>query len=120
MSIINSYNKKQLIVIFTIVLVLSFARSSVQLYSIIGLSYVLTLLLLVLNSNSPYIRVPRLRLYDHIPAAFLFIWGYGVLIGLYNGNNIQYIFMNFAGFLVYLFYIPSMMLAMTPVYLIGS
>ena len=104
MSIINSYNKKQLIVIFTIVLVLSFARSSVQLYSIIGLSYVLTLLLLVLNSNSPYIRVPRLRLYDHIPAAFLFIWGYGVLIGLYNGNNIQYIFMNFAGFLVYLFY----------------
>lgn len=44
------------------------------------------------------------RWYDLIPLMFVIAWGYGVCVGLANGNDKEFIFRNFAGMVVYLSY----------------
>lgn len=50
------------------------------------------------------IRIPKSKGF-YISLSFLLIWLYGIIIGFYNGNNNSYIFRNFAGMTIYLFYI---------------
>src|SRR5690606_3660100 len=45
-----------------------------------------------------------LKVHDWIPILFLFVWAYGVIMGLINGNDIGYIVRNFAGMVFYLAY----------------
>lgn len=101
---LSKFNKKQLILIFTIVSILAFGRSSVQMYVIVGFAYVSLLFLYIYNRNFPRIRRLNLKAYDYIPLLVFGVWLYGVILGLILGNNKQFVFMNFAGMTTYLIY----------------
>lgn len=98
------YNKKQLIIISSIILILGLNKDSFWYYSIMIFSYFSLFFLYIFNVNFPLIRVPKLIAYDCIPFTFFLIWIYGVCLGVVYENNINYIFMNFAGLVMYLFY----------------
>lgn len=50
------------------------------------------------------ITVPRVKAWN-IALSMVFIWIYGMIVGIVSGNNPTYIFRNFAGMLLYVFFL---------------
>lgn len=101
---LSRFNKKQLIILFAIVSILAFGRSSIQMYVIVAFTYLSLLFLYVYNQNFPKVRRLNLMLFDYIPLLIFGVWLYGIFLGLFLGNNKQFVFMNFAGMTAYLIY----------------
>lgn len=49
-------------------------------------------------------KLVKLKKFDLIALSFILVWIYGIVIGLIRGNEIQYVFANFAGMSCYFMY----------------
>lgn len=65
----------------------------------------LLVMLLVIHQILKYRkRIKFSRTEDYIASSFIFIWFYGIISGIVQGNNIHYVVANFAGMICYLLY----------------
>lgn len=89
-----------------IILILLFC--CIGLFASTGLCYVAFAVIIFFTCLSVLLK-PKLTISfnqyeDLIPLTFVMVWLYGVIIGLIRHNQPNYIFANFAGMIVYLFY----------------
>lgn len=101
---IAAKDKKSIIVFFAIIMILALGRSSAQMYFILAFSYLSVAVLWLLNRDFPKLKFVNASSFDILPAIFLFVWLYGVWLGLLLGNDVGYVFSNFAGMVGYFFY----------------
>lgn len=89
--------------IIFIFIFLCFASTSTIQYPLFACFLAITILKI---TTSHKLRKPRILIFrcDYIPLVFLIAWIYGIVIGLIRSNQSDYVFANFAGMVMYLFY----------------
>lgn len=75
-----------------------------QIYYLLEAAFILFIILTNLFSNRGWVIIREKNSLSIIPILMFFIWGYGIVRGLINGNYIGYIIKNNAGILIYIFF----------------
>ena len=75
-----------------------------QIYYLLEAAFILFIILTNLFSNRGWVIIRVKNSLSIIPILMFFIWGYGIVRGLINGNYIGYIIKNNAGILIYIFF----------------
>lgn len=76
-------------------------------YSFLGYAAYITIIIAACISFKipyKYYSKNRFNLFSLLVAFVVFSWCYGFLIGIVNGNNLEFVIRNFAGLLLYIFY----------------
>lgn len=103
-STLGLTNQKQRITGTYIVASLAFAQSSLLLYGLFLMVVGYFAIAFVFTGFNLRIRRENIHPVDFVPFIFLLAWFYGAIVGLVNGNEIQYVFSNFAGFVTFFSY----------------
>lgn len=97
-------NQKQRIAGAYIIASLAFAQSSLLLYALFLMVVGYFAIVFIFSGSDLRIRRYNIHSIDFVPFVFLLAWFYGAIVGLANGNAIQYVFSNFIGFITFFSY----------------